>query len=120
MNSSYSSTEKIIDLASRIVAGRTTQNGVKKELESIEKEYENPFIPYSVEYKEKPWDIEYLKKLRKAVPFGAMSKEYLLYMSEVADNVYKLKLIIKNVLIGIAATSAVIIVLLSIKTFLSR
>lgn len=103
----------IVSLASRIVEGKTTYAGVKRELDEIEEAFDNPFAPYSLERRVKPWDMAYLKQLRAAVPFGAFSKEYLLHMSEVADDVYRKKRIIRQTILSVTATLAFILVVLS-------
>jgi len=111
MNNQDASVSKLVELSTRISEGKITQRNVQKELAAIEKEYGNPYIPYSVEIKEKPWDIDYLKKLRSSVPFGTISKEYFLYMSEVADDVFRIKRIVKVIsfVVGIVVAISLII-----------
>ncbi|WP_461204577.1 hypothetical protein [Clostridium sp. DL1XJH146] len=105
----------IAELVSNIVEGKITKKLTEKELIKIQKKYEEPFMIYEPDRKEKPWDINYLNELKKAVPFGATSSEYILYMAEVADEIYKNKRLIKNILYIVGVISGIAIILSLIK-----
>jgi len=88
-NINRQSVRDILRVARNIEEGHYTSAKVKRKLKMISRLYDSPFLPYEPDRKDPPWDIDYLKELGHSVPFGAISPEYLLYMAEVADEVYR-------------------------------
>lgn len=114
-----STNPELFDLVEGISEGKFTQNQVKKKLDQIEKKYSpEVFAWYPPEPKEKPWDMPYLKKLEDLFYCGATSREFILYMSEVADEVYRAKRIRRTALIGLFAVAALAVIGIVIKTLL--
>ena len=81
--------EEIIRLTREIEEGRYTQARVKEKLAQIKHSYDDPFKYYEFSRTSPPWDKNYLKSLMQAGYFRVVSSEYLLYMAEVADAVYR-------------------------------
>lgn len=80
---------EIFELVRRITSGECTQAQAEEELGRIEKKYSSSvFTHYPPERKEKPWDKAYLDELAGLFYCGASSKEFILYMAEVSEEVY--------------------------------
>lgn len=114
-----STNPELFDLVEGIADGKFTQKQVKQKLDQIEKKYSpDVFVWYPPERKEKPWDMPYLKKLEDLFYCGASSKEFILYMAEVSDEVYRARRVRKAALIGLIAIAALAVIGIVIKTLL--
>lgn len=110
---------ELFDLVEGITEGKYTKKQVKQKLDLIEQKYSpDVFAWYPPERKEKPWDMSYLKKLEDLFYCGATSKEFILYMAEVSDEIYRAKRIRKAVLVILLAVAAAAVIGIIIKTFL--
>lgn len=89
MNQRKQSNQSILTLVEEMRSGKITAAASKKEIEKIEKMYDCPFLVTSFTKKDKPWDKHYLNDLANAVMFGKTSKEYLLHIAEVSDDLYR-------------------------------
>lgn len=82
-------TDELSKLVSNIMRGKCRKKKVKAELERIEAQYPDERFGFHVpERKQKPWNKEYLKDLEELFYCGASSKEFILYMAEVSDNLF--------------------------------
>lgn len=85
--------ERII-LIQKIFSQNITQEEVLNELNRIEKQYgENAFVPFSFQPEKKPWTNKYLNKLENLSISGASSKEFILHIAEVKQELHKRKII---------------------------
>ena len=98
-----------IALIEKIIGGEIDKKGVQMEIQRIEKMYGSEAFPtFEFQKKEKPWNKEYFEELKNLCMSGAGSREFLLHLSEVRDSVsWRIKKI-KNLIIGIFATVAII------------
>jgi hypothetical protein len=104
------------DLVRKIVRGRCARNRVDSELKKLETEFPSEcFGTYIPKRKEKPWDMNYLKELEELFYHGADSKEFIEYMAEVSDEVYRAKRIQKAVLCVLLAVAAIAVIVILIK-----
>ena len=116
-----STNPELFELVEGITDGKYTRKQVKQRLVQIEKKYSpEVFAWYPPERKEKPWDMPYLKKLEDLFYCGATSKEFILYMAEVGDEVYRAKRVRKAALIGLIAVAALAVIGIVIKTLLGE
>lgn len=81
--------KRVNDLARKIANGYITTEEAVNELSIIETQGKDDFLIWNVEKKEKPWNEDYLITLKDEVISGAVSKEQLMFMMEVADYVYR-------------------------------
>lgn len=111
-------TDARCDLVFKIVAGKCPRSQVSAELKKIEQKFpEERFETYHPKRKEKPWDMNYLKELEELFYHGADSKEFIEYMAEVSDEVYRTKHIKKGilcVLLSVACIAAIVIFIKSL------
>ena len=114
-------TDERSSLVWNIVSGNYTKAKATKEIERLENDYpEETFGYYEPQKKEKPWDLEYLKELQELFYCGAGSKEFILYMAEVSDEVYRAKRIKKLLLMGLLAVAIIAVVCIVIKSLLGE
>lgn len=106
-------TYSIGSLAEALASGRMTRVQAERELDRIEKESSARFVPTNFTPKDKPWDQEYLDDLVTQVALGKASKEYLLHIAEVSEEVYRPKRVkrVFAIAAGIAAALAVVAVI---------
>ena len=99
-------------LVQKIVAGKCPKSQVRQELTTIvgDDDPDDIFVPFQPERKDKPWDLAYLKELENLFYCGAVSREFIEYMAEVSDEVYRIKRL-KRLAAGLllAAAAAVLI-----------
>lgn len=80
--------KRIYQLEEKIINGEISLKEVEKEIKNIEAEFGNDvFLPYTVNKETKPWDETYLKKLENLSAAGAASKEFILHLAEVKEEV---------------------------------
>ena len=85
-------TNELCGVAAGIADGTYTREDVKRKLAALERAYpEEHYMVYPVTRKEKPWDMAYLKELEELFYCGAGSREFLEYMAEVSEEVYRTK-----------------------------
>ena len=85
-------TNELCGIAARIANGTYTRKDVKNKLDALERAYpEETYMVYPVARKEKPWNLAYLKELETLFYSGAASREFLEYMAEVSEDVYRAK-----------------------------
>ena len=78
--------EERIKLIDRILENKISKSGVEKEICRLEEEYgKEAFCVISFNKKERPWSKEYYEKLEKLSLSGESSKEYILHLVEVRD-----------------------------------
>ena len=85
-------TNELCGIAAEIANGTYTRKDVKNKLDTLERAYpEETYMVYPVARKEKPWNLAYLKELETLFYSGAASREFLEYMAEVSEDVYRAK-----------------------------
>lgn len=110
---------ELFDLVEGIAEGKYTKKQVNQKIDQIEKKYSpGVFVWYPPERKEKPWDVPYLKKLEDLFYCGATSKEFILYMAEVSNEIYRAKRIRRAVLVSVFTVAALAVIGMIIKTLL--
>lgn len=108
-----------------IIDGKYTLNEAKQKIRAYEEQYGTDFFAdYEVEKKDKPWDMEYLKKLKLKGMTGMASKQFFLHLAEVSEYVHanaytshkndsKKKIFIAGVIAGIIIALVIVILCLS-------
>lgn len=77
-------------LIMEIIDGKLTEEQIKKKMSLLEEKYgSNVFRPYIFEMKNRPWTEKYYDDLREKALCGANSKEFLLYLNEVREDIEK-------------------------------
>lgn len=117
-NNTMSGREEGLELVFKILRGEIGKAEVAKEIERISEQYgDDCFNSYEVKRQPKPWTRKSLEELEILNAAGAASKEFLLYMAEVADKVYaresnikKAKKIILATILGASAVGAGVLV----------
>ena len=107
--------EEGLELVSKMLRGEIGKAEVAKEIERISEQYgDDCFNSYEVKRQPKPWTRKSLEELEILNAAGAASKEFLLYMAEVSEEVYsqknKKKKLFRGVLIGILAVTVLIFI----------
>lgn len=84
------STEIIEQLMSDIINGKMNLQQTKDEIRRLEVKYGHDFfISYDYdEAKPKPWDDEYLKELEIKSIAGMSSKQFILHLAEVSEDIH--------------------------------
>lgn len=81
-----SAIEERIRLIEKILTNKISKVGVEKEIQRLEAEYgQNAFSVIYFNKKERPWSREYYEKLEQLSLSGEDSKEYILHLVEVRD-----------------------------------
>jgi len=84
-----SALEERIDLIEKILANRVTKATVVKEIQRLEEAYgKDAFSVIVFRSKPKPWNEEYYEDLKQLSLAGEDSKEYILHLVEVRDELY--------------------------------
>lgn len=97
-------------LIMEIIDGKLTEEQIKKKMSLLEEKYgSNVFRPYIFEKKNRPWTEKYYDDLREKALCGANSKEFLLYLNEVREDIEK-----QNKVKKMAIVAGVIIVVIII------
>lgn len=100
-----------IELVNKIVSGKLSRADAEAELDHLQSRYgKDAFLPYSTTRKEKPWDMAYLHELHHTFVAGAASREYISYMAEVSEYVYRrerMKRVAIAAGVGIIAVAAI-------------
>lgn len=112
-------TDELCELVEKISAGKCAKAKATKVLDAIQAN--NPgetFAYYPPERKGKPWDIAYLKELEELFYYGASSREFIEYMAEVSDEVYRAKRVKKVLLIVLIIIAAIAAVAVALRFFL--
>ena len=106
-----------VDLVQRIVNGECARRQVPSEISRIEKSFPGEhFGSYLPQRKEKPWDMSYLKELEELFYHGADSKEFIEYIAEVSDEIYRAKRVRKILLCSLLVVACVAVVVVLIKS----
>lgn len=85
-----SAIEERIRLIEKILTNKISKIGVEKEIQRLEAEYgQHAFSVISFNKKERPWSREYYEKLEQLSLSGEDSKEYILHLVEVRDELSK-------------------------------
>ena len=114
-------TDERSSLVRDIVNGKCSKKKTIAEISRLEQTYpEESFGYYQPTPKERPWTMEYLKELQELFYCGAGSKEFILYMAEVSDEVYKAKKLRKVILITLLIVAAVAVGGIVIKSLLGE
>ena len=89
-----SAVDKRIELIEQILNDKININDVYKEIKKMEEVYgEEAFIKTKYVEKKKPWSNEYYQELRKLANSGASSKEFIIHLALVRDDLKKKKYI---------------------------
>ncbi|MBS5509848.1 MAG: hypothetical protein KHX30_00700 [Clostridium sp.] len=97
-------------LIMEIIDGKLTEEQIKKKMSLLEEKYgSNVFRPYIFEKKNRPWTEKYYDDLREKALCGANSREFLLYLNEVREDIEK-----QNKVKKMAIVAGVIIVVIII------
>ena len=97
-------TKGLCSIAAGIADGTYSRKAVRKKLDALERAYpEESYMVYPVTRKEKPWDAAYLKELKELFYSGAASREFLEYMAEVSEEVYRAKRLRRTILCAVLA-----------------
>ena len=100
-------------LIMEIVDGKLTEDQIKKKMSSLEDKYvSDVFRPYIFEKKNRPWTEKYYDDLREKALCGANSKEFLLHLNEVREDIEAQKKAKKIAIIAGVIIVAVIITLM--------
>lgn len=101
--------DELADLVREIVKGKCSVDQAKAELHRIEEAYpDERFLDIVPERKDKPWSMAYLKDLKELFFYGSVSKDYILYMAEVSEEVYRIKKI-KKILLSVFITVVMVV-----------
>ena len=87
------STEIIVQLKRDIIKGKMNLQNTKDRISELEAQYGQDFFidcDYD-EAKPKPWDEEYLRKLEIKSMTGMSSKQFILHLAEVSEEVHSKK-----------------------------
>lgn len=104
------------DLVREIVQGKCDRNRARSELKKLEKAFpEEQFGTYALKRKEKPWDMSYLRELEELFYHGADSKDFIEYMAEVSEEVYRANHIRKMLLGALLIVALIAVIILFIK-----
>lgn len=108
-----------IHLVQQIMQGKCSQKQARAEIDRIEQENpnEHPSL-YSPERKEKPWSMSYLKELENLFYRGANSREFIEYMAEVSEEVYRAKRMRKVLLCTLVAVAGIAVIVVFVKMLL--
>lgn len=100
-------------LIMEIIDGKLTEEQLKKKMSLLEEKYgSDVFRPYIFEKKNKPWTEKYYDDLREKALCGANSKEFLLYLNEVREDVEKQNKVKKMAIIAGVIIAVIIIFLM--------
>lgn len=104
--------EEKINLIMNILDGKLTNEELKIKITDMEKQYgSDVFRPYLFDKKGKPWTEEYYNNLREQALCGAGSKEFLLHVNEVRQEIVTQK---KKKMTIIAVAGIILIVIMII------
>ncbi len=79
-----------IDLIEKIRNNEISKKQVEKEVKRLEDTYgKEAFTSFNFEKEQKPWKEDYFKKLKTLSMAGAGSKEFILHLVEVRDEIRK-------------------------------
>lgn len=104
----------IISLVDKMERGKITRKKSEEEIQRIEREYADPFLPATFKKRVKPWDKAYLEELSGSVMFGKSSKAYLLHIAEVSEAVYRPARIMKATIIAAISIGVIIVALINL------
>lgn len=112
-------TDELFDLVQKIINGKCNKVQANTEIARVERAYPNEKFPYfKPERTEKStWNMSYLKELENLYYSGANSKEFILYMAEVSEEIYRAKRIRKVILCSLLAVAMVILLFVLFQTF---
>lgn len=110
-----------IDIAEKIADGTYSKEKAERAMDALQEKYpEKAFGKYfSFTKKEHPWTKEYLEELKDSCLYGVVTREFMSFMAEVSDEVYRAKRIKKAVLTAALFIAAVVLVVLFAKTLIS-
>lgn len=111
-----SAVDKRIELIEQILNDKINVKDVYKEIKKMEEVYgEEAFIKTNYVERKKPWSNEYYKELRQLANSGASSKEFIIHLALVKDDLKKKKYI-KT---GVIVTGALILIVLGYRLLFS-
>lgn len=89
-----SAVDERIELIDQILNDKININDVHKKIKKLEALYgENAFIKTKYNEKQKPWSNDYYQELRQLANSGASSKEFIIHLALVRDDLKKKKYI---------------------------
>lgn len=81
-------TRAISKVIENIMENKFDKKRTVMELSKLEQKYgENVFVPYLFTKQEEPWTSKYLEELEMKIMAGAYSKEFIIHLAEVNDEV---------------------------------
>lgn len=87
-----SASEARSELVMDIISGNVSRKELSEKIAYLENRYgEEAFTAYSLSKKSRPWDEDYYKKMEKQAVAGAGSKDFILHLYEVREEVKKKK-----------------------------
>lgn len=99
-----------IELIENICDNKISKRQVEAKIDEMERRYqEDAFTTFNFQKKEKPWDKEYYSELRKLFMSGASSKEFILHLIDVRDDINKSE---KKKLISVVITIIIVILII--------
>ncbi|RRD95854.1 hypothetical protein EII17_01910 [Clostridiales bacterium COT073_COT-073] len=111
-------------LIKKVFEGSISLEEVKNEVKRLERQYgEDVFSPLSFIPQERPWTVEYLNQLENLSLAGAGSKEFILHIAEVKQELSKgrnKKSRNKNILMVATVLIFLIVACFLITTFLFK
>lgn len=101
-------------LINDIIEQRITKNDASKRIRDLKTKYGNDIFPgIHFEKEAKPWNKDYLLKLKDKNITGACSEEFILHMAEVSEDI-----VLRKKRIIVSAVVSVIVVIFIIVLFL--
>lgn len=100
-----SAIDEEIKLIREIINNKISKKEVEKTIKDMEEKYgEETFIKITYTEKPKPWSEEYYKELKNLAHCGLLSKEFILHLVTVRDELKKRKYIKYGIIVlGIVA-----------------
>lgn len=96
-----SAVDERIELIEQILNDTIKVNDVYKKVKKMEEIYgQGAFIKTNYLEKQKPWSYEYYEELRQLANSGASSKEFIIHLALVRDDLKKKKYIKIGIIVG--------------------
>ncbi len=110
MNEFY---DEVNDLVNDIITYKISKQGVQQKIYELKKKYGNNVFPeFTFKVAPKPWNKDYLIKLKEMNITGACSEEFLLHMAEVGETIAKKKKKVYICLIGCIIVAVILLIAL--------
>ena len=109
------STKERVDIARKIADGTYSKKEAERAMDALQQKYpEEAFGKHFIfERKPKPWDRTYLEELKNLCFSSADTREFMSYMAEVSDEIFRarrIRKVIMTVLLCIAALACIVLI----------